>query len=151
ELIWIAFGNPTRNTGRFRECFGRFRHLWNTRHIDSREVEGVNRKYLDELVATYGEESDIVKVRVRGLFPSASSMQFIGGDIVQAARTREVTSERDEPIVIGVDVARFGDDSSTIYFRQGRNARSIKPIRLSQIDTMQLAAKVAEQQRIYNA
>ena len=28
ELIWVAFGNPTRNTGRFRECFGCFRHLW---------------------------------------------------------------------------------------------------------------------------
>ena len=23
EIIWIAFGNPTRPYGRFRECFGR--------------------------------------------------------------------------------------------------------------------------------
>ena len=23
EIIWLAFGNPTRNSGRFRECFGR--------------------------------------------------------------------------------------------------------------------------------
>jgi hypothetical protein len=28
EIIWLAFGNPTRNTGRLRECFGRFRHRW---------------------------------------------------------------------------------------------------------------------------
>ena len=74
ELIWIAFGNPTRNTGRFRECFGRFRHLWKTRHIDSRTVEGTNKKYLNELVETYGEDSDIVKVRVRGMFPFAFSI-----------------------------------------------------------------------------
>lgn len=151
EIIWIAFGNPTRNTGRFRECFGRFRHLWNTNHIDSRTVEGTNKPYLDELVSTYGEDSDIVKVRVRGMFPSASSMQFIGSDSVDAARKRIVQNEHDEPIVIGVDVARFGDDHSTIYFRQGRDARSIKPIRLSQVDTMQLAAKVAEQQRLHSA
>lgn len=151
ELIWIAFGNPTRNTGRFRECFGRFRHLWNTRHIDSRTVEGTNKRYLDELVTTYGEDSDIVKVRVRGLFPSASSMQFIGSDVVDAARKRLIPVEREEPIVIGVDVARFGDDHSTIYFRQGRDARSIKPIRLSQVDTMQLSAKVAEEQRLHGA
>ena len=26
EIIWLVCGNPTRNTGRFRECFGRFRH-----------------------------------------------------------------------------------------------------------------------------
>lgn len=151
EILWIVFGNPTRNTGRFRECFGRFRALWNTRHIDSRTVEGTNKPYLDEMVSTYGEDSDIAKVRVRGMFPSASSMQFIPGERVDAARRRIVQNERDEPIVIGVDVARFGDDHSTIYFRQGRDAKSIKPIQLSQVDTMQLAAKVAEQQRLYNA
>lgn len=151
EIIWIAFGNPTMATGRFRECFGRQRHLWKTRQIDSREVEGTNKAYLDELVATYGEDSDIAKVRVRGMFPSTSSMQFIGTDIVSAARKREVLLERDEPIVIGVDVARFGDDHSTIYFRQGRDAKTNKPIRLSQVDTMQLASKVAEQQRLHNA
>jgi hypothetical protein len=151
EIIFIAFGNPTLNTGAFRECFGRHRALWKTRQIDSRTVEGVNKDYLDELVTTYGEDSDIVKVRVRGQFPSASSMQFIPSDDVSAARKRELKPDTFEPVVIGVDVARFGDDSSTIYFRQGRDARTRKPIRLSQIDTMQLAAKVAEQARIERA
>jgi len=151
ELIWIAFGNPTRNTGRFRECFGRFRHLWKTRHIDSRTVEGTNKKYLDELVATYGEDSDIVKVRVRGLFPSASSMQFISSAAVDRARAEIVAVEPYEPLAIGVDVARFGDDSSTIYFRRGRDARSIAPIRLSGVDTMQLASRVAEEHRTHGA
>ena len=64
EILWVAFGNPTQNTGRFRECFRRFRGLWNTRQIDSRTVEGTNKTYLDEFVATHGEDSDIVKVRV---------------------------------------------------------------------------------------
>jgi hypothetical protein len=152
EIIWLAFGNPTMNTGRFRECFGRFRHLWNGRQIDSRTVEGTNKAYLNELVETYGEDSDIVKVRVRGMFPSASSMQFIGTGVVDQAR-RVVLDFVDpgEPVVMGVDVARFGDDSSTIYFRKGRDARSIKPIRLSQVDTMQLASKVAEMQRLHRA
>lgn len=151
EIIWLAFGNPTQNTGSFRECFGRHRHLWKTRQIDSRTVEGVNKDYLNELVATYGEDSDIVKVRVRGQFPSASSMQFISSDKVEAARTREVVSEPYEPIVIGVDVARFGDDDSTIYFRKGRNARFRDPIRLHGVDTMQLAACVAEECRLTGA
>lgn len=151
EIIWIAFGNPTRNTGRFREAFGRLRHLWKTRHIDSRTVEGTNKKYLDEIVGTYGEDSDIVRVRVRGLFPQASSLQFIPVDVVEEARKRVVPVEATEPLVIGVDVARFGDDDSTIYFRRGRDARSIPPIRLHGVDTMQLAAKVAELQRRHGA
>lgn len=152
EIIWIAFGNPTLNTGRFRECWGRFRHLWNTKQIDSRDVEGTNKKYLDELVSTYGEDSDIVKVRVRGMFPSASSMQFIGTGLVDQAKRASVEFvDPGEPLVMGVDVARFGDDHSTIYFRRGRDARSIAPIRLSQVDTMQLSAKVAELYRFHNA
>lgn len=151
EIIWLAFGNPTQNTGGFRECFGRFRNLWNTKGIDSRTVEGTNKPYLDELVATYGEDSDIVKVRVRGLFPSASSMQFIGSDIVEAARKRIVTIDLSDPLVMGVDVARFGDDNSTIYFRRGRDARTIKPLRFHGLDTMQLAAKVAELFRFHRA
>lgn len=149
EIIWIAFGNPTKNTGKFRECFGKHRHLWKTRQIDSRDVEGTNKAYLDELVQTYGEDSDIVKVRVRGMFPSASSMQFIPSDTVAAARGRVCPVALDEPLVMGVDVARFGDDSSTIYFRRGRDARSIPPQRYNGLDTMQLAAKVAEMQRLH--
>ena len=30
EIIWIAFGNPTRTAGRFLECFDRFRNRWTT-------------------------------------------------------------------------------------------------------------------------
>ncbi len=152
EIIWIAFGNPTRNTGRFRECFGRYRNLWRTRNIDSRTVEGTNKAYLDELVSTYGEDSDIAKVRVRGQFPSASSMQFIASGVVDQARTRPLPRyDHSEPLVIGVDVARFGDDHSTIAFRRGRDARSIPMIRLHGVDTMTLAARVAEAQHTLGA
>lgn len=151
EIIWIAFGNPTRNTGRFRECFGKLRHLWKTRKIDSRSVEGTNKVFLQQIVDTYGEDSDIVKVRVKGEFPSASSLQFIPSDLATAAQKREVVIEHGEPLVMGVDVARFGDDRSTIYFRRGRDARTLPPIRLSQVDTMQLASRVLELHRIHNA
>lgn len=151
EILWLAFGNPTRNSGRFRECFGKFRHLWKGRHIDSRQVEGTNKAYLDEMVATYGEDSDIVKVRVRGLFPSASSLQFIPQAVVDEAQRRVVMTAPEDPLVMGVDVARFGDDESTIYFRRGRDARSIPPIALRQVDTMQLAGHVIELQRRHGA
>ena len=45
ELFWCVFGNPTRNTGRFRECFagGRFAHRWRHRQIDSRSVGMTNK------------------------------------------------------------------------------------------------------------
>lgn len=144
EIIWLAFGNPTQNSGAFRECFGKQRALWNTKQIDSRTVEGTNKAYLDELVRTYGEDSDIAKVRVRGMFPSASSMQFIGMDQVEAAQARPVgTFLGSDPLVYGVDCARFGDDSSVLAKRVGRDARSRPWKRWNKMDAMQLAGDIA--------
>ena len=151
EIIWLAYANPTQNTGWFRECFGKQRALWSTRQIDSRDVEGTNKPYLQSIVDTYGEDSDIAKVRVLGQFPSASSLQFIPSALVANAREREVFTDKGEPLMMGVDVARFGDDRTTIYFRRGKDARSIPPIRLSQVDTMTLASKIAELHRLHRA
>lgn len=148
EIIWLAFGNPTRNTGRFSDCFRRYRHLWRTRHIDSRTVEGLNTEYLDELVQTYGEDSDIVKVRVRGLFPSASSMQFISTELVQSAqeRTREdAIALPSDAVVFGLDHARFGDDSTVLAIRQGRDGRSRQWREWRGANSMEIAGDVARE------
>lgn len=145
-IIWLVFGNPTKNTGRFRECFGKHRNLWLTRQIDSRTVEGTNKTYLDEMVRTYGENSDIVKVRVRGMFPSASSMQFIGTDLAQVARVLAVPPGLpSDPIIFGVDCARFGDDKSVLAIRRGRDARSIPWKRWHHMDSMTVAGDIALQ------
>lgn len=145
EIIWLAFGNPTQNTGAFRECFGKSRALWKTRQVDSRTVEGTNKAYLDELVRTYGEDSDIVKVRVLGQFPSASSLQFIPSAVVQAAREREAASIGSDPVIFGVDCARFGDDHSTLAIRCGRDAKTRPWKRWHHTDAMTLAGDIALQ------
>ncbi len=145
EILFLVFGNPTLNTGPFRECFGKHRHLWNAAQIDSRSVEGTNKAYLDELVATYGEDSDIVKVRVRGQFPSASSMQFIDSASVDQARVRAVHGLTSDPVIFGLDCARFGDDHSTLAIRCGRDARTRPWKRWRGQDAMTLAGDVALQ------
>lgn len=145
EIIWLAFGNPTQNTGRFRECFGRYRNLWVTRQIDSRTVEGTNRAYLDELVATYGEDSDIARVRVRGQFPAQAAEQFISWQTVEDAQQRRLDFlDKGAPLILGVDIARFGDDKSVIRGRQGRDGKPFKPIKWVGMDTVFSAGKVAE-------
>lgn len=144
EPMWFVFGNPTRNTGRFRECFGRNRHRWVTRQIDSREVKITNKRRLQEWVDDYGEDSDFVRVRVRGVFPRAGSTQFIGSGVVAEAARRPVSDDDGAAVVIGVDVARFGDDQSVIYTRIGRDGRSIAPMKFRGIDLMELASRVAE-------
>lgn len=146
EPMHFVFGNPTRNTGAFAECFGKQRHRWTTRQIDSRSVAITNKALLQEWVTDYGEDSDFVKVRVRGVFPNASSTQFIARSLVDEAMKREAeaanTSGR--TACVGVDVARFGDDVSVIRTRVGRDGRSIAAKRFQGLDTMQLAARVSE-------
>jgi len=149
EIIFLAFGNPTQTSGAFRECFGKHRDRWNAAQIDSRTVEGTNRAYLDELVRTYGEDSDLVRVRVRGLFPSSSSMQFIGTAEVEAARVRAVCPMVSDPIIFGLDCARFGNDHSTLAIRHGRDARTRPWKRWHQQDAMTLAGDVALQAQLH--
>lgn len=129
-IIWIVFGNPTRNTGRFRECFRRFKHRWIGSQIDSRTVPGTNKKFLQRLVDDYGEDSDIVKVRVRGQFPAQSAMQFISSDLVDAAQKVHLRRENYSfaPVIIGVDPAWTGDDTLEIYLRQGLYSKHLLTI-----------------------
>ena len=121
EIIWVAFGNPTRNTGRFRECFRRYKHRWNHAQIDSRTVEGTNKAQIAKWAEDYGEESDFFKVRVRGMFPSMSARQFISEADVAAAYGRHVpeSSYAFAPKIITVDPAWEGDDEFVIGMRQG--------------------------------
>lgn len=144
EIIWLAFGNPTQNTGRFRECFGKFKHRWITRQIDSRTVDGTNKAQIQTWIDDYGEDSDFVRVRVRGEFPRSGNLQFISSEAVDAARKRAPEAKLWDARVMGVDVARFGDDLSCICFRQGRDAQSNKWIKLRNVDTMSLAAHIVD-------
>lgn len=126
QIIWCAFGNPTKNTGRFRECFegGKFAHRWKSRAIDSRTVKISNKTQLQAWVDDYGEDHDFVRVRVRGVFPRVDAVSFISLADVQEAQARTPEGQEFFPVIGGLDVARFGPDSSVLCPRQGRDAVS---------------------------
>lgn len=140
EIIWIVLGNPTQNTGRFRECFGRFKHRWKRFQIDSRQVEGTTKAQLEKWVEDYGEDSDFVRVRVRGEFPRAGSNQFISNDVVASCRKYKAQGFEGLPKILAVDVARFGDDQTVIGIRQGRKVRILA--KLKGLDTAQVSERV---------
>jgi len=148
--LWLAISNPRRNTGRFFECFHKDRAFWETRYIDSRTVEGVDAGVYQRIADKYGEDHDVTRVEVKGEFPRTGSNQFIGRDTAQAAAERELINDDGAPLLMGVDVARFGDDESVIRFRRGRDARTIAPVKYRGVDTMELAANVAALIEKYN-
>jgi hypothetical protein len=129
EPMWFAWGQSARNHGRFYEiCFGRMRDRWNVRNIDSRQSRFTNKALIEEWIQDYGEDSDYVRVRVRGLAPRAGDLQFIDQDRVCAAQKRQCATFADDPLVAGFDVSGGGQAWNVVWFRRGVDARSIPPI-----------------------
>lgn len=141
---WYVFGNPTRNTGWFRECFHSEAHIWTHVQIDSRTCMMTNKKEINEWVEIYGEDSDFVRVRVRGVFPRAGNMQFISSDVVDRAMKMDFPYEAyfEMPVVMGVDVARYGDDKSVITLRAGRKLLEQRKYR--ELSTMETARRAID-------
>jgi hypothetical protein len=152
ELFWTVFGNPTRSNGRFRECFagGRFAHRWHPRQIDSRSVSMTNKTQIATWVKDYGEDSDFVRVRVRGIFPRAGSMQFIDSERIGEAVSRPLIVDPTAALVMGVDLARQGVDQTVIRFRRGLDARSIPALKFRIPDLMLVASRIVEQINAHN-
>ena len=141
--IWVVCGNGTRNVGRFYDCFNKNKAYWRTWNIDSRDCQAANKDYLNRLVEQYGgPDTDEARVRVRGLFPRTSTRQLISTDAVEKCQEHEAQGWEYTPKVIGVDIARFGENSSTICIRQGRKVYPIEV--LPKQDLMQTAHHVAE-------
>lgn len=148
--FWFAFSNPRRNSGAFFECFHSDREYWLPENIDSRDVEGTDRGLYDKIIKQYGEDSDEARVEVKGQFPLQGDSQFISRDVIRQAQERELFTDDFAPLIMGVDVARFGSDSSVIRFRRGRDARSYPVKTYKGLDNMQLSYKVAELIDKYN-
>lgn len=152
EIIWAVFGNPTRNTGEFRQCFGRNRHMWDCEQIDSRTVEGINLVEIQAMVDSYGEDSDLVKVRVRGQFPSSSSRQLISVEDADAGRGRHLdkTQFGFAPRILTCDPAWTGEDKLEIGLRQGLAFWLLRTIPKNDND-LQIAAILASLEDKYEA
>lgn len=130
EPMFFKFGNPTRNRGDFHSCFHGQRHRWICRQIDSRDVAITNKSQIKQWIDDYGLDSDFVKVRVRGMFPSMSAKQFIGVADVDAAFGRVLREEQVSfaPKILSVDPAWEGDDELVIGLRQGLMFQVIRAI-----------------------
>lgn len=153
QIIWAVYGNPTKNSGRFRECFegGRFAHRWHSRAINSMDVKISNKKQLQAWIDDYGWDHDFVRVRVRGVFPRTDATSFISRDLISEAMARVPEGQEAMPTILGVDVARMGPDNSVICPRRGRDAKTLPWVRAQGLNSVKLAQLVFECAMRYNA
>jgi phage terminase large subunit len=136
----VLTGNPNRNVGFFYDTHTRLADRWTTLHVSSADVPSVSRDWIEEMQDKYGVHSNAFRIHVLGEFPLADDDTVIPRELIQSAVARDVVVMESQPIVWGLDVARFGDDQSCLVVRQGNFLHSIKSWR--NLDTQQLASRV---------
>ena len=144
QIFWVCYGNPTKSSGRFRECFagGKFEKYWLSKAIDSREVSFSNKAQIAQWIEAYGDDHDFVRVRVKGEFPRVDATSFISYTLAKEAADRGIPNYNTSPVILGVDCARYGTDKSVIFPRRGRDAKSIPPRVFQSTSTLELTAHI---------
>jgi len=143
-------GNPTQTSGYLFDSWNNDKSRWNRLRFNSETSPLVDADYPATMAQKYGQDSDIYRVRVLGLFPRAAINQLISQELVDEAMGRHLQPDAYQHAarVLGVDVARFGDDMTTWIHRQGLYAHSIKS--WPSIDTMTLAGNIALEIKNHN-
>lgn len=144
----VIAGNPTHLEGPLYRAFTSEKSLWYGVEItgdpdDPKRSPRISKQWALEQIQKYGRDSPWVLVNVFGQFPPGSINALIGPDEVRAAMKRMYRDWdfRGAPRLLGVDVARFGDDSSVIFPRQG--VQAFPPLQYRNLDSIQGAAQVA--------
>lgn len=111
------------------------------------ELFDLDREQMQWRRKKIGELGNDVKLFMRE-YPSSPAEAFSVSDerslissvFVQKARKHSADYDKSAPKIIGVDPARFGDDSTVIYIRQGRIAEMVAKLRGK--DTMEVVGTV---------
>ena len=117
----LLIGNMTQNTGYFYDTHfhPKLNIPWTKLHWDSRKSTNVQPSYVTYMKDKYGEESNVFRIRVAGDPPSESENTLIPLAWAIQCIGNEIEIADDEPIYLGVDVARYGEDRSIILPRKG--------------------------------
>ncbi len=136
EAHIVQAGNPTRLSGPLYRACTIARDLWKVIEItadpdDPKRTPRVSIEVAQEQIKQYGRDNPWILVRIFGQFPPSDFNALIGPDEVSAAFRRYYRADEigNAPLVLGIDVARFGDDQSVIFPRRGIQAFAMRKFR----------------------
>lgn len=130
----LLCGNPTESSGTFHAAFHEQSALWHGMSIASTDTPNIkagrivvpgllDQQWIDEQIAIWGADHDWVRARVHAEFPQNQANAWVALAHIERARARtqsgEIAFDPTEPIDVGIDVARTGDDKSVLAFRAG--------------------------------
>ena len=128
----VLASNPTQQSGVFFDSHHSKRALWYPMQISSEDASKVDppipglatADWVAEKRKDWGTDSPIYAVRVLGKFPGSAADAVVGVSMILAAVERWADAETvdTDPLVIGLDVARYGDDDTVAAPRRGKKA-----------------------------
>jgi hypothetical protein len=147
EAKMLLGGNPTDPKGPLGKI-AKNRERWHVVTINGdpdnpKRSNRISADWCREQIKNYGRDNAWVKVSVFGEFPDIGFTNLIGPADIDRAKLRNYLPEQYIMAQkrLGVDVARFGDDATVIYCRQGLKAGPY--VELRKQDTQAVADRVA--------
>lgn len=143
----LMCGNPTRTSGTFFDAFNADRAIYKCHTVSSEDSPRTNKENIESLIRKYGEDSNVVRVRVRGLFPKQEDDVFIMLSMIEHCIMKD--APEDVPIkriAFGVDVARYGSDETIIAKNVGGNITL--PVMFRGQSLMTTVGKIVQQYRL---
>jgi hypothetical protein len=143
----ILGGNPDSTDGPLFRVSKKDKARWWVYKItsdprDPNRSPRVDPAWVADQISAWGYDSDFVKVNILGEFPSQQANKLIGPDLlIEASSKQPDPSFRYEPLIFGIDVARYGDASSVLMKRQGN--MTWRPRVWREVDHMTLADQIA--------
>lgn len=148
EAHIVQAGNPTRQSGPLYRACVLNRDAWHVVTItgdpdDPLRSPRISIEHAREQIRQYGRDNPWVMVNIFGEFPAAAFNALLGPSDVERAIARKYRQDQIDhaPRILGVDVARFGDDPSVIFPRQGLVA--FNPHVMRNVDSNHGAGQVA--------
>lgn len=142
----VLISNPTRNSGLFFKTHHELASDWKRMHVSCLDNPLVSVDFVNQIKATYGEGSNAFRIRVLGEFALADDDTLIPAELVDGAINRDITVSPAEPIVYGVDVARFGTDRTALCKRRGNVVLEIKS--WGGLDLMQTVGAIVNEAKL---
>ena len=121
----ILISNPTRNSGLFYKTHHELASDWKRMHVSCLENPLVSDDFVRQIDTTYGRESNAFRIRVLGEFAVADDDTLISAELIDGAIGRDVSVSPNEPLIYGLDVARFGTDRTALCKRKGNVVLSV--------------------------
>lgn len=148
EAHIVQAGNPTQTSGPLYAAAVTNRAYWFVVEItadpdDPNRTPRVSIEHARQQIKQYGRDNPWVKVNIFGQFPPSSFNALLGPEEVREAMGRKYQQHDIDHAarVLGVDVARYGDDASCLFPRQGLVA--FKPNVMRHVNGIQGAGQVA--------